>query len=228
MITDYLYAAWTKDVCLTVDETSLIITSGTSQLITGNATGTTQLLYYIFGTNYFRTDMISVDDDGSYWAYFNTETISTGQYFAVIQHPGADSVFNVGPVAADNWGSYINMNVNGDYTSEDAFLLFDTQTRQSANAAEALCCALDSQNIDDEYANIRVIVTQQMISMNSVSDVVRGQPLNISGTTNFQPGTIVTVEVSSITSPVVDKNNMTYSPYPTPPHLQPSLQVKMV
>ena len=200
-ITDYLYDTYTRNICLNVDEMSPVIAKGTSEVITGNATGTTQLLYYIFGTNYFVTDTISVDGDGSYWIYINTESKSSGQYFVVIQHPGRDGVFNIGPVAAESGGYDIMMNTSGSFTSGQSTYLFNTLVRQSANAAEALCQALDSQNIDDIYVKLTFIVAQPALSINTVSDVVKGQPLKVSGTTNFKEGTVVTVDVLS---PVVN------------------------
>ncbi|HJJ42739.1 MAG TPA: hypothetical protein O0X66_03145 [Methanocorpusculum sp.] len=207
-ITDHLYATWTIDMFIAVDEISPVLTMSTPQFITGNVTGTTELLYYIFGTNYFATNTIPVDDDGSYWIYFNTESKNPGQYFVVIQHPGRDGVFNIGPVAAESGGYDIMMNTSGSFTSGQSIYLFNTLYRQSANAAEALCQALDSQNIDDIYMKLTFIVAQPTLTLNSVSDVVKGQPLKVSGTTNLKADTVVTVDVLSTAFTAIDKSSV--------------------
>ncbi|MEA5036776.1 hypothetical protein SDC9_31554 [bioreactor metagenome] len=208
---DYLYATTSvtlKQPFLSASAESSVVARGNNINITGNAPGTTQLIYYIFGTNMFASSTISVNDDGSYSIEIATDTYDTGQYFVVVQHPMYDRLFNIGPVAAESGGYYIKMNVNGDYTSGDAVLLFNTLDRQSANAAQALCQAMDFQNIDDIYVKLTVIVAQPCLTMNPVSDIVKGEPLTVSGTTNLEEGTVITVDVLSIAYTAVDKTTV--------------------
>jgi len=87
-------------------------------------------------------------------------------------------------------------------------ILFDTTERQSANAAEALCQALDSQNIDDIYVKLTFIVAQPTMTMNPVSDVTKGSALKVSGTTNLKEGTLVTVDVLSTAFTAIEKTSV--------------------
>ena len=87
-------------------------------------------------------------------------------------------------------------------------VLFDTKDRQSANAAEALCQALDSQNIDDIYLKLTFIVAQPTLTLNPVSDVTKGSALKVSGTTNVKAGETVTVDVLSTAFTAIDKTSV--------------------
>jgi len=176
---------------------SSTVAQGDKIKITGNAEGADSLMYYVFGTNYFSTGSIIVEDDASYEVKVSTADLDAGQYFVVVQHPMYDRLFNIGPIPAQYGGYDIKMNANGDYASDGSMLMFNTNERQSANAAEALCQALDIQNIDDMYVKLTIIVAQHTLTMNPVSDIVKGQLLTVSGTTNLKEGTGITVDILS-------------------------------
>jgi len=95
----------------------------------------------------------------------------------------------------------------GNITAGD-YLVVDVPTRQSANAAEALCQALDIQEIDDIYVKLTFIVAQPSLTMNTVSDVTKGSALKVSGTTNLKAGTLVTVDVLSTAFTAVEKTSV--------------------
>lgn len=176
---------------------SSTVAQGEKITITGNAEGADSLMYYVFGTNYFSTGSIIVEDDASYEVKVSTAALDAGQYFVVVQHPMYDRLFNIGPVPAQYGGYDIFLNAQGDYALNGAILMFNTNDRQSANAAEALCQALDIQNIDDIYVKLTIIVAQHTLTMNPVSDIVKGQLLTVSGTTNLKEGTGITVDILS-------------------------------
>lgn len=188
-----------KQPFLTAAVVSSPIEKGYKIKITGNAEATQYLMYYIFGTNHFSFGTISVKDDGSYSKEIGTDNLEAGQYFVVIQHPMNDGYFNVGPIASP-FGFDIVQNPIGSYNGIDSTILFNTNERQSSNAAEALCAALDSQNIDDIYVKLTFVVTSPQLTVDPVSDVARGSPLTISGTSTFQAGTVVSVELVSAAS----------------------------
>jgi len=188
-----------KQPFLTAAVVSSPVEKGYKIKITGNAKATPQILYYIFGTNHFSFGTISVKDDGSYSKEIGTDNLEAGQYFVVIQHPMNDGYFNVGPIASP-FGFDIVQNPIGSYNGIDSTILFNTNERQSSNAAEALCAALDSQNIDDIYVKLTFVVTSPQLTVDPVSDVARGSPLTISGTSTFQAGTVVSVELVSAAS----------------------------
>ena len=199
-----------KQPFLTATSASSTVAQGDKIKITGTAEAATQVMYYIFGTNFFESATISVDSDGAYSKEIATTGFSTGQYFVVIQHPMYDTVFNIGPVPVipvATSGYDITENTLGVYTA-GTNILFNTKDRQSANAAEALCVAMDSQNIDDIYVKLNFIVAQPTITMNAVSDVTKGSALKVSGTTNFKEGTVVTVDVLSTAFTALDKSTV--------------------
>ena len=197
-----------KQPFLTATAASSTVAQGDKIKITGTAEAATQVMYYVFGTNKFASGTISVEDDGSYSKEIATDTFAAGQYFVVIQHPMYDTVFNIGPIVAiaPATGFDIVENTLAAYTVPAGRTdLFNTDDRQSANAAEALCVAMDSQNIDDIYVKLTFIVAQPTITLNSVSDVTKGSALKVSGTTNLKEGTVVTVDVLSTAFTAIDK-----------------------
>ena len=79
--------------------------------------------------------------------------------------------------------------------SGDAVEIFDNNVRQTANAAEALCRALDSQNFDEMYAKASFIVGAPTSVINPIpAKIAQGEILKISGTTTGHVGEIVSVE----------------------------------
>jgi PGF-CTERM protein len=211
--TDYAYASISvalKQPFLTASAESSVVAQGDKIKITGTAEATNDLKYYVFGTNKYSTGSISVDDDASYSAEIETEEFAAGQYFVVIQHKMYDGNYNVKDTSVNQTGMiYRNaartptgVIANGDY------LVVDVATRQSANAAEALCQALDIQEIDDIYVKLTFIVAQPSLTMNTVSDVTKGSALKVSGTTNLKAGTLVTVDVLSTAFTAVEKTSV--------------------
>ena len=258
---DYAYASVSvalKQPFLSGAPESTTVAKGDKIKITGTAEATDNLRYYVFGTNKFVTDTISVADDATYTAEIETRGLAAGQYFVVIQHPMYDGNFNIGPAdqligvpntlvpampnfdvtttmividtTADvpsQFNYFVGTNVAPGVATGAGYLpggaavigatqtvaninsiLFDTNARQSANAAEALCQALDSQNIDDIYMKLTFIVATPTLTMNPVSDVTKGSALKVSGTTNLKEGTVVTVDVLSTAFTAVEKSSV--------------------
>ncbi len=204
-----------KQPFLTAAAASSTVAQGDKIEITGTAEAAIQVMYYIFGTNKFASATISVDDDGSYSKDIATDTFAAGQYFVVIQHPMYDGFFNIGPIAAAT-GFDITENTMFAYTvPAGSNIRFNTLDRQSANAAEALCVAMDSQNIDDIYVKLTFIVAQPTLTLNSVSDVTKGSALKVSGTTNLKAGTVITVDVLSTAFTAVDKSTVSSASFIT-------------
>jgi len=171
-----------KQPFLSASADSLVVKPGDMITITGQAVAANQLIYYIFGVNKFVSGRVLVNDDGTYSKEIATTELSAGQYFVVVQHPMYDRLFNIGPVALESGGYDIKMNAQGDYTSGDAVILFNTNERQSANAAEALCCALDTQNIDDIYVKLTFKITSPYLTANSFSSSYnKGELIEITG-----------------------------------------------
>ncbi|WP_319378218.1 hypothetical protein [uncultured Methanocorpusculum sp.] len=126
--------------------------------ITGNTTGTSQIQYYLFGINYFETGFANINSDGSYRMDINKLSHDAGQYTLVLQHPGEDAVFNVYPEYVPESGSY-DIKIMDEVNDEPSnTILYNTGVRTGRNAADVLCMGIDTQNIDDQYLRIPLVV----------------------------------------------------------------------
>ena len=235
-LSDYTYASVAvalKQPFITATLSSSVVAQGSELVVTGTAEAADTVIYYVFGNNKFESGTIAVDDDGTFEKEIDiTESgYATGQYFLVIQHHMYDGVFNIGPLYVDvngnivsNSADYVStvgkkldanivLNTTGSYaavtqTEMEDVTLFNTGKRQSSNAAEALCQALDTQNIDDLYVKASFVVAQPTATINPVDDVAKGAKLVVSGTSNMAPGTIVTVEMLSTAFAAIPKESV--------------------
>ena len=179
-----------------------------------NAEATKQIAYYIFGTNYFaydvETDNVEDEDGEDILNQFviglessETEAMAPGQYFAVFQHPMYDGVLNIfADDGTSSWPVYLNSNTN---------VLFNVKDRQTANAAQALCDALDTQNIDDMYVKYSFFVVGKDQSF-TISDipttVAQGETITISGVDTANAEGTVVVEMLSTAFAAVPKETV--------------------
>ena len=116
--------------------------------------------YYIIGTNFFEYGTVPTADDGTTNKFTvellegTTESMAEGEYFAVFQHPMSDGMFQIKADGTD-------IELNGDK-------IFNVADLQAAEAAQALCDALDAQTIDDLYVMYEFIVAGQGESSPSI------------------------------------------------------------
>ena len=195
--------------------------------------------YYIFGTNFFLSADATVDEDGVFEISKKIENtdakpMQAGQYFLVIQHPMYDQKFNVGPVGYNKNGKipslpeniigyYIVKNENGNFGDKVSSpgsapwpvdkligkIIFDTNVRQSANAAQALCDSLDDQNIDDMYVKASFIVAGKTSVINPIPEqITKGQDLVITGVAVGHKNEVVTAELLSTAFAAVPKETV--------------------
>ena len=224
-----------KQPFLTAELSSSVVAQDSKLTISGTAEAAETVMYYVFGNNKFASGKLAVDDDGSFEKELTISAaqFATGQYFVVVQHPMYDKLFNIGPMyynVSDPNGYYsslvpttaspvgnkaeavIVLNTTGPYYGSGAAtydeILFSTLERQSSNAAEALCQALDTQNIDDLYVKATFVVAQPTATINPVDDVAKGAKLVVSGTSNMAPGTLVTVEMLSTAFAAIPKESV--------------------
>ena len=206
-----------KQPFLTATAASSTVAKGDKIKITGTAEATDELKYYIFGTNLFKTDSISVDDDSSYSKKIDTTNYDAGQYYVIIQHPMYDQKFNV-IGNQSNGNIYLNYSGTPTYDNNgiatgNTTILFNANERQSSNAAQALKDAIDTQNIDDIYVALTFIVATPYMTLDNVADQTKGSTFTVSGTTNVVSGEVVTVEVISTAFTAVDKSSVSASSY---------------
>ena len=199
-----------KQPFISVTEAPAVVVKNTDAVIKGTAEAAEKIGVYIFGTNKFLYTNTSTDDvkielkDSLFTITIKkqfTNSIDAGQYFAVIQHPMYDGKLNV-------WAQ--NTNITTAETKNSALqagkVLFDVNDRQKANAAEALCQAIDSENIDDMYVKLSFVVAGPQSTINPIPEqIAQGEKLTISGSTNLGKGEVVTVEMLSTAFAAVPK-----------------------
>ena len=179
-----------------------------------NAEAAEAIQYYIFGTNFFNASATPVNtnvDDTTNQFEFKldedfTKGMDAGQYFMVIQHPMYDEKFNI---LAFNNAFYLN--TTGAATGAAGEFLFNVDIRQTANAAQALCDALDTQNIDDMYVKYSffVIDEDESFVINEIPETVaQGSTFTVSGVATSKAGEYVTVEMISTAFAAVPKENV--------------------
>ena len=173
------------------------------------------VVYYIFGTNYFKTGAQDVADDDTTNQFTieltedDTKAMAAGQYFAVFQHPMYDQKFNILAFNVNsNYEFFLNTSADAD---EDSQYLFGFNGRQTANAAQALCDALDTQNIDDMYVKYSFFVVgeDESFVINEIpEEVAQGTTLAISGVDTANAGKTVQVEMISTAFAAVPKETV--------------------
>lgn len=203
--TKYAYDITTivlKQPELSVTDTTNIVVKGEKTYITGIATGTDSVMYYVFGTNTFVTSIVNVDDN-IYTIELDTTNLDPGTYDIIVQHPMYDGYFNVG--ANQSTGDVL-LNPIGNYNSGGS-VQFNVFTRQTGNAEDALCALIDDPNIDDIYDKTDFDVINPLFTLNNVNNVYAGESFVVSGTTNLPIGDTITVQISSIAFDLTDKLN---------------------
>ena len=174
-----------------------------------NAEAANEIQWYIFGTNFFNASLspvnTKVEDTTNQFEFTLSETFTddmdAGQYFMVIQHPMYDKKFNINAT-----GTTINL-IDGNKVTP----LFNVDIRQTANAAQALCDALDTQNIDDMYVKYSffVIGEDESFVINEIPEAVaQGSTFTVSGTATSAAGDYVTVEMISTAFAAVPKETV--------------------
>lgn len=197
-----------KQPFISIVEAPEVIVQDTEAEFIINAEAAAEIAYYIFGTNYFaygKTENHPEDDEGEeiltqFVVKLNetqTKGMDAGQYFAVFQHPMYDKELNIEAV-----GTAIML---GEVT------LFNVDVRQTANAAQALCDALDTQNIDDMYVKYSFFVVGEDESF-TISDipteVAKGDKIVISGVDTANAGKTIQVEMISTAFAAVQKETV--------------------
>ncbi len=175
-----------------------VVAKGDDLKLTGVAQGDPdRVKVWIFGKNYYGEPSglyvrsATVEDDGTFELKLDksdTEHLSAGQYFVVIQHPMMNGEFDID---ADESTGTIKGKSGSGFTEVKIVGL------QAAAAANALIKALDSPNIDDTYVKLTFVVEEARILIDPIGDVPAGSTFTISGTTNLAVGDTLNIEVTS-------------------------------
>ena len=211
-----------KQPLISIDDAPEVVVQGKKAEFVINAEATKNITAYIFGTNFFMNlsmnDNITVKDEKNAPNMFtvtipavNTTNMSAGQYFAVFQHPMYDDMFNIGVQGTDIVLNETADVYNNVYNNEHVVTLFNVDKRQTANAAQALCDNLDSQNIDDMYvkASFFVVGKDESFTISEIpTTIAQGETLTISGVSTANADGTVTVEMISTAFAAVPKETV--------------------
>jgi hypothetical protein len=112
---------------------------------------------WVFAGDYVNVSRIPVNADGTFSHSFPTTGLPQATYYAYIQSPGANGMFNID---LDKWGIYSGQVVN-TVTNAIIFNFTGTGSLQDAAASRALSDAINNQGVDDAYTNItfRLVTT---------------------------------------------------------------------
>ncbi|HJK78077.1 MAG TPA: MEMAR_RS02690 family S-layer glycoprotein [Methanocorpusculum sp.] len=213
-----------KQPFLSAVPSGTIVAKGDKIYIRGTAEGNPSALnIFIFGPNFFEPYSVSVEDDGTYEKKIEIpSTMSSNQYFVVVQHPMYNDVFDAELVAVDGAGAvqagvtWPNENYQwafktvGTTTGGDAqsFIVWGSANKlQGSQAADALTKMIDSANIDDIYTKLTFTVAEPWIKITNPGDKALGSKFTISGTTNLAIDDQILVEVMSSSFSAIEKTS---------------------
>ncbi|MDD1691237.1 MAG: DUF3821 domain-containing protein, partial [Methanoregula sp.] len=143
------------------------VAKGDRIYISGTAQGDpSSVQIWIMGKNYAVLKSASVNSDASFKYEVkqeDTKTLSSGQYFVVVQHPMQNGEFDVALHALDDGTNpgyvynkqLINSGATGSTTT--IFKLLGSNSLQGSDAAEALAQGINDANVDDTYTKLQFL-----------------------------------------------------------------------
>ncbi|MDV0444466.1 hypothetical protein McpCs1_18790 [Methanocorpusculaceae archaeon Cs1] len=200
-----------KQPFLSAVPSGTVIAQGDKLYVRGTAEGKpNNLMLYIFGPNFFEDHSITVEDDGSYEKKIDiSSSMSSNQYFVVVQHPMYNGVFDAVLVKEQN-GDYQYFKIQNATTGgsqQASFVVWGNNKLQGSQAADALTKMIDDANIDDIYTKLTFTVAAPWIRINNPGDQAVGSKFTVTGTTNLAIGDQILVEVMSSSFTAVDKTS---------------------
>jgi PGF-CTERM protein len=192
-----------KKPFVTANASAAVVAKGDELKITGVAEGKpSNLAVWMFGTNLYLADTATVKDDGTYSYTVSrgtTQNLATGQYFAVVQHPMYNGMFDVAEV--------VEGGVTRVYdTSGNFFIAAGPGRLQGSDAATALVDLINGANIDDTYTKLSFVVEDASIDIVAIPDKNVGDTFDVTGTTNLAPGDNLLVTILSSSFEPTDKS----------------------
>ncbi len=156
---------------------------------------------WIMGKNFVDYATQSVNDDGTFEYEIDgaiTSSLTSGQYFVVVQHPMYNNRFDVYPQSGSG---YPWRYVVGPYPiigqENIIFTLQGPGSLQGSDAANALTVALDNPSVDDTYTKLQFLIEVPEIKIVPVTEKMVGDKFNLQGTTNLAVDDEILVEIYS-------------------------------
>jgi len=185
------------------------VAKGDRVYITGTAEGQPSpgVAIWIMGKNYafYQTESVNADSTFSYEIkQQDTKSLTSGQYFVVVQHPMANNQFDIvlNPSAtgklAGSTAIYVkNVMLNAPAGGTDVFLINGAGSLQGSDAANALVEAINDPNVDDTYTKLQFLVEEPTITIVPIGDKHVGDKFTIRAATNLAVDDEILVQVYS-------------------------------
>lgn len=166
----------------------LTLAKGDHFTINGTGADNGTVAIWIVGKNYFEDNMVNPDSDGTFSYTMDpavTRNFSSGQYAFIVQDPGANRKFEIGP----------NISGNGSVTITDRGKTYadigpaGNFTTSVASKVDAIISASNRSGVDDSFVSNFFIVEEPVVNFDGANNSVledrdSGTPITISGTTN--------------------------------------------
>ncbi len=176
------------------------VAKGDRLYISGTAEGQPSpgVAIWILGKNYALYQTESVNADSSFKFEFkqaDTKSLTSGQYFVVVQHPMANNQFDIdlNPSQSGRIGGaglvYVRNEVLGSTSTgglgTNVFLINGPGSLQGSDAAEALVQAINDPNVDDTYTKLQFLVEEPTITIDPIGDRHVGDKFTVTAKTNL-------------------------------------------
>jgi PGF-CTERM protein len=188
------------------------VAKGDRIYITGTAEGNPSpgVAIWILGKNYafYQTESVNSDSSFKYEVkQEDTKSLTSGQYFVVVQHPMANNQFDIDldpsrsgrlEGAETVWVKNEILNdLNTDQSGTRLFVINGAGALQGSDAAEALVQAINDPNVDDTYTKLQFLIEEATISIVPIGDKYVGDKFTIRGVTNLAVDDEVLMQVYS-------------------------------
>ncbi len=173
------------------------VAKGDRVYITGTAEGQPSpgVAIWVLGKNYalYQTESVNADSSFKYEIkQTDTKSLTSGQYFVVVQHPMANNQFDItldpstsGRLAGSNNIYVKNLMLNPTNGGTDVFLINGAGALQGSDAAEALVQAINDPNVDDTYTKLQFLVEEPTITIDPIGDRHVGDKFTVTAKTNL-------------------------------------------
>ena len=183
------------------------VAKGDRLYITGTAEGQPSpgVAIWVLGKNYALYQTESVNSDSSFkyeLKQADTKSLTSGQYFVVVQHPMANNRFDIdlSPSASGRLAGAAAIYVRNEVLNvvgTNVFLINGPGSLQGSDAAEALVQAINDPNVDDTYTKLQFLVEEPTITITPIGDRHVGDKFTITAKTNLAVDDEVLVQVYS-------------------------------
>jgi len=171
---------------LSLADIDAIVAKSDKMLITGTAEGEPdEVRVWIFGENdcLFGVN-VTVPSDGLFTYTLDggeTQELSSGRYYVVVQHPAVDRTFNVYPFMPDNATDF---RIANTWSSD----IVDLGGLVPSDAAATLVEMINAPESDDISREAAFDIEEPWIEIDPVANHAVGETVTVSGSTNLAVG----------------------------------------